>query len=204
MRFFSYVVSQDSGFAPNPFYGYCTLAVCKPKIRVAAEPEDWVVGLSSRGEHVVYVMKVENKLDFDAYWHDSRFHCKRPSQDTPIHRCGDNIYEPLGNGMFRQLPSWHSKPRFGNEDPDTQKRDLSGRFVLIATDFVYFGANGPKIQPDLEFIRVGRGHRCHFTPVELQKLEAWANGMTLDTHGKPLGKVSDPSCWNQTDHCGCG
>ena len=32
-RIYSYVVRYDSGFAPNPFYGYCTLATCKPDIR---------------------------------------------------------------------------------------------------------------------------------------------------------------------------
>lgn len=33
---FSYVVATDSGFAPNPFFGVCTLACCKPAIRRAA------------------------------------------------------------------------------------------------------------------------------------------------------------------------
>lgn len=32
---FSYVVVADSGFAPNPFFGLCTLACCKPNIRRA-------------------------------------------------------------------------------------------------------------------------------------------------------------------------
>ncbi len=201
MRFFFYIVRQDSGFAPNPFHGYCTLAVCKPKIRTTAQPGDWVVGFSSRCEHVVYAMEVRNKLDFEQYWHDSRFHCKRPSQDTPIQRRGDNIYEPLGNGMFRQLPSQHSKPWFGNEDPEAKTHDLSGRFVLVATNFIYFGASGPKIPPDLEFLRVARGHRCRFTLGELQKLETWVNGLTFFDKN-PLGIVGYPTHWDRTDNCG--
>lgn len=32
---FSYIVTADSGFAPNPFFGLCTLACCKPKLRRA-------------------------------------------------------------------------------------------------------------------------------------------------------------------------
>lgn len=32
---YSYVVETDSGFAPNPFFGVCTLACCKPAIRKA-------------------------------------------------------------------------------------------------------------------------------------------------------------------------
>lgn len=30
---YEYVMTSDSGFAPNPFHGACTLACCKPKIR---------------------------------------------------------------------------------------------------------------------------------------------------------------------------
>nr|WP_300146847.1 hypothetical protein [Propionicimonas sp.] len=32
---FSYIVQTDSGFAPNPFFGLCTLACCKPALRRA-------------------------------------------------------------------------------------------------------------------------------------------------------------------------
>lgn len=32
---YSYIVEADSGFAPNPFFGRCTLACCKPAIRRA-------------------------------------------------------------------------------------------------------------------------------------------------------------------------
>ncbi len=32
---YSYVAATDSGFAPNPFFGVCTLACCKPAIRRA-------------------------------------------------------------------------------------------------------------------------------------------------------------------------
>ena len=30
---YEYVMTSDSGFAPNPFHGTCTLACCKPRIR---------------------------------------------------------------------------------------------------------------------------------------------------------------------------
>lgn len=47
MRLYVYVVTHDTGFAPNPFHGYCTLATCKPHIRGRAEAGDWVIGLGS-------------------------------------------------------------------------------------------------------------------------------------------------------------
>ena len=41
---FSYVLRYDDGAAPNPFWGTCTLAICKPAIRRKANLGDWVVG----------------------------------------------------------------------------------------------------------------------------------------------------------------
>jgi len=37
----SYVVARDYGFAPNPFFGFCTLATCKPRLRSVAQVGDW-------------------------------------------------------------------------------------------------------------------------------------------------------------------
>jgi len=52
MKLHTYVVRYDSGFAPNPFYGYCTLATCKPPIRKSAAVEDWIVGCGSNDRSV--------------------------------------------------------------------------------------------------------------------------------------------------------
>jgi hypothetical protein len=43
-RLFTYVITQDGGFAPNPFHGVLTLNCCKPEIRKLAEVGDWVAG----------------------------------------------------------------------------------------------------------------------------------------------------------------
>ena len=60
MKIYSYIVNHDTGFAPNPFYGYCTLANCKPKIRKTAEIGDLIFGLSckARNNYLIYAMKV--------------------------------------------------------------------------------------------------------------------------------------------------
>jgi hypothetical protein len=68
MRLFSYVVARDYGFAPNPFFGFCTLATCKPKIRAAAALGDWIVGTGSCAYglegRLVYAMRVTEVLTF--------------------------------------------------------------------------------------------------------------------------------------------
>lgn len=83
-RIHSYVVRYDSGFAPNPFYSYCTLATCKPGIRRSANVGDWVVGSGSkdrsvrRGGRLVYAMRITESMTFDEYSRDPRFESKKP------------------------------------------------------------------------------------------------------------------------------
>ena len=47
MKFYSYVIPRDYGFAPNPYFGYCTLADCKPGIRKMAQTGDWVAAFGA-------------------------------------------------------------------------------------------------------------------------------------------------------------
>lgn len=159
MRVFSYVVVSDSGFAPNPFHGVCTLACCKPVIRRHAQVGDLIVGLSTRCERVVYAMKVSRVLGFDEYWRDAQGLAKRPDRSSSAarDRRGDNIYEPLPDGGVRQLPSQHSAR-------DVQ-RDLGGQRVLFGDPFCYFGEDGPPLPSDLGFLRVKRSAAQDRDPV---------------------------------------
>lgn len=88
-RIHSYVVRYDSGFAPNPFYGHCTLVTCKPGIRRSAEVGDWVIGSGSnargvgRGGHLVYGMRVTEVMTLDEYALNPRFESKTFPQRKP-------------------------------------------------------------------------------------------------------------------------
>jgi hypothetical protein len=48
MRLFAYKMTHDTGFAPNPFHGACTLATCKPQIRLHKRVGDWIAGFTSK------------------------------------------------------------------------------------------------------------------------------------------------------------
>ena len=50
MRLFSYKMTSDTGFAPNPFGRRLTLATCKPMIRQSTHEGDWVAVRSEHGE----------------------------------------------------------------------------------------------------------------------------------------------------------
>ncbi|MGE3595807.1 MAG: hypothetical protein AB7N70_09665 [Dehalococcoidia bacterium] len=40
-------MTHDTGFAPSPLWGYLMLATCKPGIRQARGPGDWIAGFTS-------------------------------------------------------------------------------------------------------------------------------------------------------------
>ena len=66
MKLSAYIMTSDTGFAPNPFGRYCTLACCKATIRRHAEEGDVIVGVASAGfpkpGHLIYAMKVKYVL----------------------------------------------------------------------------------------------------------------------------------------------
>jgi len=196
-RVFSYVVAYDSGFAPNPFKGLLTLACCKPKIRRTAGVGDIVVGLSSRCERVVYAAKVAEVIGFEEYWKDPRYEDRRPRMDSPrrVDRRGDNIYEPIPGG-YRQLHSNHSH-RDGTENPGQKQTDLQGQNVLVCEKFTYWGGAGPDLSEELEFLTIGRNHRCRFSEEEVETVTRWFATLPGGVFGAPgLWKPGDDS-WRQ-------
>jgi Nucleotide modification associated domain 2 len=194
---YSYIVVHDGGFSPNPFHGMCTLACCKPGIRRSAVVGDLVVGLTSCSRMIVYAMKVERIVGFTEYWNNEAYRSKRPDFFSPhmLERCGDNIYAPDGAGKFRQLPSLHSF-RDGTEDPASKERDLRGDRVLVATEFVYFGADGASLPESLAFLKAGRGYRHRFTDTEKAKSEGWFSSTAKGVRGRPALWPTGDQTWN--------
>ena len=109
MRLFSYKMKNDSGFAPNPFWGTLTLANCKPRIREKKRDGDWIAGFTSQTlyskdrvsqERLIYLAQICRKISFADYYRDPDFACKKPGKRTARERCGDNIYRPRRPGAF--------------------------------------------------------------------------------------------------------
>ncbi|KCZ54675.1 hypothetical protein HY29_14085 [Hyphomonas beringensis] len=149
-RLYRYVIDHDRGFAPNPFFGVCTLACCKPGIRKHAAIGDIIVGFGTAkydlDGHIIYWMAVDEISDFDSYWGDPRFLMKRPQMGGSLSLCfGDNIYRRSDdNGRWIQEASFHSDPNSrhggGNLKRDTGTTDK----LLIGKEFAYWGGDGPK------------------------------------------------------------
>ena len=180
---YSYTVDSDSGFAPNPFHGVCTLACCKPKIRTlrGAQIGDYVVGHGRQDEgwRIIYAMRVDDKITFDQYWNDSRFVAKRPNMLAGgIEALGDNIYHwEYEREGYSQEWSQHSN-HDGTENLKNKHHDTKGddHWVLISSDFVYWGKQSPD-PPNFhkDIIKRGPGHRCHFSPEVVDAFIKWFN-----------------------------
>lgn len=200
---FSYIVSSDYGFAPNPFWDYCTLACCKPVIRRTASVGDWIVGLSPKalGNDIVFAMKVTEKTPVADYWKNKRFRNKKAKMQSadPIRHRGDNIYKPIKNVGFQQQPSEHSN-RDGTENEKQKERDINGEFVLISDDFTYFGTKAKKLPKKFLDIIVSRGHkRFECDPKDVLKGKGGMVGSLIRYFEKlPKGKKGNPSTWPES------
>ena len=154
MNIYSYIVRYDSGFAPNPFYGYCTLATCKPTIRRCAQINDWIIGSGSaskkiqQGGRLVYAMKASEALSFNEYFTDPRFECKKPIINGSKKQArGDNIYFKK-DGRWSQLNSFHTHDD-GSPHTSHIAKDTKVDRVLVSSEFRYFGLDGPLLPPSL-------------------------------------------------------
>lgn len=192
-RLFTYTVARDYGFAPNPFYGLCTLATCMPGIRKGAVEGDWIVGggtkTKNRGGHIVYAMRVTEVMPFDHYWRDQRFILKRPDLYSSFKRAfGDNIYSRDPNtGRWLQADSHHSYEN-GQRNAHNVDHDTKADRILFSDDFIYWGGAGPKMPVfhgcDLYF---GRGYKNSYSEEVVQEFIAWIRAQNETGYcGPPL------------------
>jgi hypothetical protein len=166
---YSYVVDHDTGFAPNPLGGYCTLVHCKfqkstskrPNIVELAEKGDWILGTggkkSAGNNRIIYLMRVDEILPFRSYLSDKRF----------IGRDG------------------------------RKNRHRGNKFALVSEKFYYFGKNALDIsklpgvlQGNLE--KKGPGYRKDYPLKHLEKLHKWfSDRYPIGTHGEPCNPCTD-------------
>ena len=150
MKLFSYVVHHDTGLAPNPNGGFCTLAFCKYKKRKCkqrnivelAKVGDWIVGtggknqkLSAGNGTIIYIMRVDEKLPFAKYLRDTRFRGRSQSKKHGEYALVSRTFLYYGDERFAvdQIPSRDvldhpiekKGPGFRNDFPETFIRQLA-------------------------------------------------------------------------------
>jgi len=181
-RIYSYVLRYDDGAAPNPFWGICTLAICKPAIRRTARVGDWVIGTGSKhsrcndgtlqdfSDSLVYAMRVsdiKSLAGYDAFC-KTELPDKIPNKQASdwTARMGDCIYD-YGQEPFPAI-------RAGVHNEGNRDRDLRGKNVLLSDLFYYFGEE-PRILPfELRgLIKQNQGHRKIENPYLVSHFEEW-------------------------------
>ncbi len=181
-KIYSYVLRIDDGAAPNPFWGLCTLTICKPAIRRKAQIGDWVIGTGSKNtrlkdgktydfsDSIVYAMKITDKKTLSEYdeFCKSNLINKIPKWKTNDWklRVGDCIYDY----------STSSEPviRKGVHNEGNRQRDLGGHNSLLSDHFYYFGVEARLLPSNLkELIKKNQGHKKIENPNLIQQFEEW-------------------------------
>lgn len=195
MKIFSYVIPRDFGFAPNPYFNYCTLATCKPRIRKSAQIGDWIAAFGAANtiirKKLVMLMRVEEILTFDEYWEDGRFTKKRPIFDRGgFCAYGDNIYHHI-DGQWMQEPSHHSMAD-GSINYANLMRDTQTDRVLISQEYYYFGNNAVDIPEEFEeVIKIGRNHNVIEDNKLIEEFLMYIRAnYEIGIHGVPYSKKS--------------
>lgn len=185
MRLCSYIITNDTGFAPNPFGGYCTLAACTPNHQgVRLSGGDWVVGHATGGlgRGLIHAMQVAETLDFDTYYKDPRFRHKKPRFDGSWRAaCGDNIYYRAANG------AWTQHPTLFHDTPENRLQDTRNPRVFVSEHFYYFGENAPEVPKRFSaLLRDRQGCKCSHPEELLRAFLEWLHErFEPGIHGDP-------------------
>ena len=178
VKLYSYVVEHDTGYAPNPYFGLCTLCRCKFRqsgdgrrnIVELATKGDWIIGTGGTSKRstghgtLVYAMRIDEKLTRWQYFNDNRFEKKKPAM----------------KGAYEQ--------RQGDNECPCNNYEKYAQFALVSRHFYYFGNKAKPLPEKFDLEKKGPGFRSHFDPADIGKFLGW-----LGNHFKP-GKYGDPVC----------
>jgi len=177
IKLHSYVLRYDGGAAPNPFWGKCTLVICKPVIRRTAKKDNWIIGTGSKNSplgdisnRIVYAMEVSEIITMEEY--DK--YCKKYLPNKIPDWYNDDFKRVVGDCIYDF--STKNKPilRTSVHKDGNIKTDLDGINALISSHYYYFG-NNPIILPKefTSFIKKGPGHKI-ITDLDLiEKFVKW-------------------------------
>lgn len=182
-RLCTYLITNDKGLAPNPYWGWCTLAVCTPNHQGAnLDSGDWIAGFltKKRGYRFVYAMEIAERLHMNDYFHDPRFSAKKPNlRGSWMERCGDNFYSQLEDESWKQHRNrFHIGPRFLGKDTRLP-------FVFVGKRFWYFGRHALRLPDRFLTLVGGRGIRVNHDARLTANFRGWVARHGEGIHALP-------------------
>jgi hypothetical protein len=188
----AYMMRWDSGLAPNPFHGVCTLALCTPNhMRADLGRGDWIIGLAAKDVRhrffgdadlwrMIYAMRVDDRLTLDDYYHRPEYRRKRPDKSgSRLRQCGDNFYK-ITAGEIRHTGE-------STEHQGMDHVDGYGDRVFVGQKYWYFGRSALalpattwalKLRSAFQPVAVGirylmGGDRTKWIPEDFRSFETW-------------------------------
>jgi hypothetical protein len=154
-KLFVYRIVTDNNVAPHVTNNYLTLTLCKPGIRKAAKPGDYVLALVAlqhakltgkgpdRYFKAAYLFKIDEVVPLKAYtsWCETHAPDKICSLDQFDGNCQ---YDEMG----QQTVPWPHPPAHA-------KRDLSGKFSLTSKFFAAWTSKSPYTLSSVELEQIG-------------------------------------------------
>lgn len=153
---------------------------------------------------LVYVMRVDELLTYDAYWDAARFQTKKPSRMGSVKQLfGDNIYHRDAAGHWIQADSHHSLPD-GSPNPKNIANDTQSLGVLVSSRFAYWGSKAIDIPQHLldfegETLLIKRGYRRHFSNAFVSQFVAWFEALQMQGYlAAPYRWERKSATWSKT------
>lgn len=204
-RIRAYKMTHATGFAPNPFDGYMTLACCKPMIRKKGiiNVGDWIVGVGSKtmeanakddrqayDNKIIYAMKVCCLIPWTEYYQK----CKELKLLAKIHEQG-TTFDKYGDCIYK----W----REASGDLSFTSKYEQDEFTKYATNFdfipnIFHGAEQATHDLGGEYVIVGCPKHSYFlgkecvdwAPISNKNIKRSAYGMIIsDENPDDLEKV---------------
>ncbi len=202
---FSYCIPYDDGAAPNPYWGICTLVICKPVIRRTAKVGDWIVGTGSSNSpiddisnKVVYAMRVSQTMTMKQYDKYTYHYLPNKVPDWQNYdvrrRLGDSVYD------FSEQPPAIRKSVHTKEN---REKDLRGKCALLSDHFFYFGDDPIDLPNNLRtIIKQGQGHRSTSNDPYIDRFIDWIYSLGIAPNSL-LGKPQLNLFSNQSSEYNC-
>lgn len=191
-RMYFYKLTTDNGGAPCVQDDLLSLAICKPMIRMTAQPDDYIFGFAANSldpnNRLIYIARISEVLCNGTYYKERKFANR-----------GDCIYR-WRNGSFerRKDAKYHDKEGNLAHDLGTHP-DYQRAQVLLSDDFRYFGDAGtadykteyPAIDCAVKLL--GQGQRVNHSEKLHGELWGLKQQIWREAHLKIMGKQSsDP------------
>lgn len=167
-KLYTYIMTSDTGFAPCLDYDECSLACCKPVIRrcVGNDFSDndsiWIMGLMRLNKNnaipnIIYFMKVATVVSFENYYpkYKKRMDCiykKENASEGHFHgyvqlkTAYEHEYNP------HSIYCSENPEMICEEKLEVMKTDISGKYVLMGNEFVYYGGKSIELPIELELL----------------------------------------------------